>query len=296
MDMKNNGQNLAVFDIGGTAVKYGLWDGEKLLNNASFKTPQTFEMLTEKMGSIIRDYPPVKGIAISSPGAVNTVKRRIEGISAVPYLHNRPIFDEIEQCFDLPVAIENDANCAGICEIDYGAGKEAQNAAFLVIGTGVGGAIFINRKLYKGAHLFAGEFGLMKNKAHKTFSETGPLVKAAETYSKETGQKSAGKELYDLLDQKNPQATLLIENMLEIISDYLYNIQVSLDPDTIIIGGGMSARKDLPEILHKKLSERLQSYNIDHILPRVVSCHYMNNANLIGAALNFYTIFPKAQR
>ena len=55
--MKNNGHKLAVFDIGGTAVKYGLWDGEKILNNASFKTPESFEKLTAKMGSIIKDYP-----------------------------------------------------------------------------------------------------------------------------------------------------------------------------------------------------------------------------------------------
>ncbi len=294
--MKNKGQNLAVFDIGGTAVKYGLWNGVEILYNASFKTPESFEKLTEKMSTIIKDYPKIEGIAISSPGAVNTKLRRIEGISAVPYLHNRPIFDEIEKYFDLPVAIENDANCAGICEMDYGAGKEAQNAVFLVIGTGVGGAIFINRKLYKGAHLFAGEFGLMKNATRKTFSETGPLVKAAEAYHRETGQKISGKELFDLKDQKNPHATSLIKNMLEIISDYLYNIQVSLDPDTIIIGGGMSAREDLPEILQRKLLERLQSYDIAHILPRVERCQYMNNANLIGAALNFYTIFPKAQR
>ena len=57
MDMKNNGHKLAVFDIGGTALKYGLWDGEKILNNASFKTPESFEKLTAKMGSIIKDYP-----------------------------------------------------------------------------------------------------------------------------------------------------------------------------------------------------------------------------------------------
>jgi hypothetical protein len=77
MDMKNNRQNLAVFDIGGTAVKYGLWDGARLLHNASFKTPQSFEMLTAKMGSIIKDYPQLKGIAISSPGAVNTKKEEL---------------------------------------------------------------------------------------------------------------------------------------------------------------------------------------------------------------------------
>jgi predicted NBD/HSP70 family sugar kinase len=291
MDMKHKGQNLVVFDIGGTAVKYGLWDGKNLLKNSSFPTPSSFVKLAAQMKLIIEGFSPVQGVAISSPGAVNSITRRIEGVSAVPYLHNRPIFDELEEMFNLPVSIENDANCAGICEIDYGAGKEAQNAVFIVIGTGVGGAIFINRRLYKGSHLFAGEFGLMKDIRNKTFSETGPLVKAAELYQKETGKKISGKELFELKDRKDSFANLLIENMMENISDYLYNIQVSLDPDTIVVGGGMSARDDLATVLQEKLFERLENNDVAKIMPKIYRCQYLNNANLIGAALNFKNYF-----
>lgn len=289
--MKNKGQNLAVFDIGGTAVKYGFWDGERLTETSSFATPQSFEELTEKMREVVEIFPKVDGLAISSPGAVNIPERKIDGISAVPYLHHRPIFDQLEALFNLPVSIENDANCAGICEIDYGAGKEGQNVVFLVIGTGVGGAVFINRKIYKGSHLFAGEFGLMKNASDKTFSETGPLVKAAEFYQEETGIEVSGKELFELKDHEEPRATLLINSMFNNIADYLYNIQVALDPDTVIIGGGMSARDDLTDVLKEKLFARLQEKEIADIMPRIYRCQYLNNANLIGAALNFNRYF-----
>ena len=287
MDMKNNGQNLAVFDIGGTAVKYGLWDGEKLLNNASFKTPHTFEMLTEKMGSIIRDYPPVKGIAISSPGAVNTMKRRIEGISAVPYLHNRPIFDEIEQCFDLPVAIENDANCAGICEMEIGAGKTIEHGLFVVIGTGVGGALFINRKLYKGAHLFAGEFGLMLPNKNETLSKVATAVNRAALYSQETGDVIDGKELFRRANNQDLVARKLLDQMYEDISCALYNLQVAIDPQMIMIGGGISAQEEVIDEIKIRLYNRLKAQTVEAIMPEVVACQYQNEANLFGAAFHF---------
>src|SRR5699024_5734651 len=70
-------------------------------------------------------------------------------------------------------------------------------AVFVVIGTGVGGAIFINGQIYKGAHLFGGEFGLMQNTNGQTLSINGTAVHVAERFSKKIGQPITGKELYE---------------------------------------------------------------------------------------------------
>lgn len=176
--------SLAVFDIGGTTVKYGTWEQQHLSAVAAFPTPATFNELLDNMAAIMdgaeREFT---GIAISAPGAVDQDRRKIFGISAVPYIHQRPIFDELEQHFNLPVTIENDANCAGIAEVELGIGKAAQNIAFVVLGTGVGGALFVNRKLYKGSHLFGGELGLLKSQSAQIFSQKGTLVKTANAYS-----------------------------------------------------------------------------------------------------------------
>ncbi|BDR57575.1 ROK family protein [Xylocopilactobacillus apicola] len=72
---------------------------------------------------------------MSLPGVINQESGYIEGISAVPYFHNLPIRDELQRRLQLPVTIENDANCSAIAELSVGAAKNLQNVLFIVIGT-----------------------------------------------------------------------------------------------------------------------------------------------------------------
>lgn len=279
---------LAVFDIGGTFVKCGLFDDGKISHQAKFPTPKTFEEMLSQMKSVLDSYDEtITGVALSAPGTVNTKKRVIEGLSAVPYIHQRPIFDEFEAAFGLPVAIENDANCAGICEMKSGAGQGYQNAAFVVLGTGVGGAVFINGQIYKGSHLFGGEFGLMKNRQETNLSGNGTVVKAAAKYAKLSGREVSGIELFELEANGDTLAHEVLEEMYQNIANLIYNLQVSLDPEIIILGGGVSARSELPEKIRGYLKQTLEQELIPEVMPEIVCCHYQNDANLLGAAYNF---------
>ncbi|AYW47606.1 ROK family protein [Tetragenococcus osmophilus] len=283
--------SLAVFDMGGSSIKYGIWEQQTLSQLGHFATPSTFEKLKLQLKQVIaHSKEEISGVAISAPGAVNVTQRKIDGISAIPYIHQRPIFGELEDALNLPVTIENDANCAGICEMMLGAGKHSKHAIFLVIGTGVGGAIFINRHLYKGAHLFGGEIGLMHNQNKKTLSHNGTAVNTAHRFSEKYGNKVTGIELFEQKDAGDQRATQAIETMYEHLADSLYNIQVSLDPETIILGGGISARNELAKELQSRLQILLTKEGVAEILPEIKTCHYQNNANLIGAALNFEAI------
>jgi len=283
--------SLAVFDMGGSSIKYGLWDQQTLQQTGSFATPTSFEELQIQLKQIIKPKQnQITGVAFSSPGAVNVKNRRIDGISAISYIHQRPIFDELESYLGLPVAIENDANCAGICEMTLGAGKCVENAIFVVIGTGVGGAIFINNRLYKGAHLFGGEIGLMHNPNGKTLSYNGTAVNTAKRFSEQYGDKITGIELFEQKEAGDKRAAQAIESMYNHLADSLYNIQVSLDPEMVILGGGISARPELAEELQTRLQLLLTKEGVAEILPEVRSCHYQNNANLIGAAINFESL------
>lgn len=280
--------SLAVFDIGGTSVKHGIWEKQALSEVSAFPTPDTFEKLLEKFKQVIDTYDrSIEGIAISSPGAVDQVKRQILGISAVEYIHQRPIFDVLEHYFGLPVTIENDANCAGIAEVDLGVGKDAQNIAFVVLGTGVGGALFVQRELYKGSHLFGGEVGLLKSQNTETFSLNGTLVKAANFYSEQTGTQVEGKELFALKENGDPIAAQLLDEMYQIMANNLYNIQVMFDPELIVLGGGISRRPDLAAELSTRLFDSLKKEGVEAIMPAIKCCKFQNDANLIGAALNF---------
>ena len=280
--------SLVVFDIGGSAVKYGLWDKQTLSQTSQFSTPATFEEMQSQLQTVVQSFgEQVTGVAISSPGAVNVAARRIDGISAVPYIHHRPIFDELEAAFGLPVTIENDANCAGICEVALGAGRGKQAAIFVVIGSGVGGAIFINGRIYKGAHLFGGEFGLMQNTNRRTLSNNGTAVNVAKAFSEQTGTTVTGKELFERKDAGNPQAAEALETMYQHLAEALYNLQVSIDPEIIMVGGGISARPELITALQEKLQHLLSAYGVPEIMPEIKACHFQNDANLIGAAVNF---------
>ena len=280
--------SLVVVDIGGTTVKHGVWEKHKLSEVSAFSTPDTFEAFLENLQLAIEKYDQtLEGLAISAPGAVDQEQRKILGISAVDYIHQRPIFDELEQYFNLPVTIENDANCAGIAEVELGEGKNAQNIAFVVLGTGVGGALFVQRKLYKGSHLFGGEIGLLKSQQTQTFSQNGTLVKAAKAYSEKTHSRVDGKELYILREKKDRLATSLLDEIYQIMTNNLYAIQVMFDPELILLGGGISKRPELAEELSNRLFELLKKEGVEEIMPTIKCCRFQNNSNLIGAALNF---------
>lgn len=174
--------SLALIDIGGTSIKFGQYDsvtGVSFRTNAS--TPKTlpeFYKLLQKKIVQLRAVGDITGVAISSPGMVDQITGIIRGASAVPYIHNFPIVAELNNRFELPVAIENDANCAALAEVHAGAARDVRDAVFIVLGTGVGGAVVLNRQVRHGQHLLGGEFGYMLHGEADTVSHLGTVVNA----------------------------------------------------------------------------------------------------------------------
>ena len=165
--------SIVVFDIGGSAVKFGLWQEDALTGKGSFGTPKTWNAMKAEMKSVFDGFAAagsIEGVAISSPGAVDSDAGIIGGISAVPYIHHFPIKAEWETMFGNLVSVENDANCAALAEVWLGAAKDIQHALFIVIGSGIGGAVILNRQLFKGKNLFGGEFGYMLLDGENTLS------------------------------------------------------------------------------------------------------------------------------
>jgi len=279
--------SLMVFDLGGTSVKYGKYDKDNIVDKGFFKTPTSLNDLIVAMKKAMAPHENIEGVAISSPGAVNQEERRIEGISAIPYIHATPIFDAFEEAFSLPVAIENDANCAGLCEVEMGAAKNGQNIVFMVLGTGMGGSIFIDRKLHAGSHLFGGEFGMSLNTNGKTGSENGTLVATAHKYNERTGKNVDGIELLTLYDEGEEVAVEVINAMYDYIAEALYNVQVIVDPDLVVLGGGISNRQTLPKELSERMDVLLENIDVLGAKPKIVNADFKNDANLLGAVINY---------
>lgn len=290
--------SLLVMDIGGSSVKFAVWEKEQLVDKGSFVTPKNWDEMKQEMvqlkGKIDAKYT-IDGVAFSAPGAVNQSKGVIEGASAVPYIHHFPVFFELEELFGCPVSMENDANCAGLAEVWRGAAKGLQNVLFVVIGSGIGGAVIVDGKVRHGKHLFGGEFGYMLLKEDKTFSDLGTAVNMAKRYSKrmELETELSGKEVFELAEQGDEIAKEEVETFYHYLAIGIYNLQYSFDPEKIIIGGGVSSKEGLLDELNVHLAKVVASAKIAPFIPEVAICEFQNDANLIGAVYNYELAFGK---
>ena len=171
-------QKILAIDIGGSAIKSGLWENDELTELPSFETPKTWDEMKAYLKSLVEEHQITEGVAISAPGAVNAEEGVIYGVSAVPYLHRFPIKQELAEFLGVPVSFQNDANCAALAEVWQGNAKGLESAAMMIIGTGIGGGVVINGELRTGANLFGGEFGyqIMNNETLETLSDLGSPV------------------------------------------------------------------------------------------------------------------------
>lgn len=281
--------NLAAIDIGGTTIKIATWKDGKLQDKHAIDTPENldsfYQVLTNEVNKIKKN-TPIEGVAISSPGAVNKKTGIIGGSSALPYIHNFKIVDELEKRFGLPVSIENDANSAALGELAEGSGKGCNSMAFFIIGTGIGGALIMDQKIWHGAHLFGGEFGYMIMGTH-TLSELASPVAMANRYNKRTGKKLDGKTVFELADQDDPVASDVRQTLIHALPVAIYNIQHSFDPEKIVIGGGISNNPKLVSLLNKEIDRLIDDLDLVTLKPDIVLCTLKSDANLRGAVADF---------
>lgn len=282
---------ILAFDFGGSSVKYGLWNGREILNQGKFETPDNWETMKAKLFAVFEQHSEgIEGIAFSVPGIVENKERKILGISAIPYIHQVNFFDDLETLFKLPISVENDANCAGIAELSKGVAVGKSEVVFVVIGTGIGGAVFHNGQLYRGAHHYCGEFGLNYLDGEKTFSEIGTVVNMVQRYCQKKGlrgQALSGEEVFLLAEQGDVLAQEEVENFYNYLSKGLCSIQFTLDPELIVLGGGVSIKEGLIEEINQRVMKKMGQSNLDIFMPEIVASKFGNNANLIGAVSNF---------
>lgn len=284
--------SLLVLDIGGSSVKFAVWEKEELVDKGAFVTPKTWEEMKQELSNLkgkMEEKYEIEGVAFSAPGAVNQAKGIIEGASAVPYVHHFPIYTELEELLGCPISMENDANCAALAEVWKGAAKGLSNVLFVVVGTGIGGSVIVDGKIQHGKHLFGGEFGYMLLDDENTFSMLGTAVNMAKRYNERMNleEELSGKEVFELAEQGDDVAAEEVETFYHNLAKGIYNLQYSYDPEKIIIGGGVSSKEGLIEELIIRLERIVEKVGIAPFVPEVELCAYKNDANLIGAVYNF---------
>ncbi len=283
------------FDIGGTFVKCGIVDeNAQILHSTKEKTPKTLDGLMDVIETYSDTCPDAEGIAISSCGAVS-YEGVIYGSSSLPYIHGPNIKELVSERTKLPVSIENDANCAGYAEVWKGAAKGKKDVMVMVIGTGIGGSIFKDGLLHKGAHLHGGEFGYMllttnysdSNDVWARTASTKALVRKVAKAKQLDPDELSGEEIFSMAESGDEDCIRAIDEFYHLLAVGIFNLHFIYDPEIILIGGGISARDDLIININKKLDAILSAIDLAKIKPNIAACELRQNANLLGAVYGF---------
>ena len=286
------------FDVGGSSVKHAVvGEHGTLLEKGKFVTPDTLEKFYEKIAETYQNYKKhheIIGVGFSMPGAVDNQNGIIGGSSAVPYIHNFNIKDELRDLLNIPIAMENDANCAALGEVWVGAARDYNDVAFLVIGSGVGGALVKNHKIHHGCNLHGGEFGYMvvDDDFHilSEVAATGGMAKNIARAKNLPENEINGEIAFKLMEQGDYITKCEIEKMYAHLARGIYNIQYCFDPEIFVIGGAISIREDFIENIDRHIQMILDKVEIAKIKPKVVNSQYGNDANILGAVYNFQNI------
>ncbi len=279
-------------DIGGTAIKLGrfLADGTC---EASLKldTPQpaTPAAVMDRVTQGIIQLDPQQhcvAIGIGVPGPVDTTGKISRLAINLSHWQDVPLAQWLEQRTSKPVILANDANCAGLGELWIGAGQPYQDLILLTLGTGVGGAIILNGKLFTGRNGTAGELGLITIDFYGHPCNSGNRGSLEQQVSIPAIRRRANvepKELGQLAKAGNQQALEFWQDYGHRLGAGLANLIYILTPEAIIIGGGIS--ESAPFFLPATLAEIEQ-----RVLPtsrdglQLLVAQLGNQAGMVGAA------------
>jgi glucokinase len=279
-------------DLGGTAIKLGRFTADgNCLQSLSVDTPQpaTPEAVLSTIVNAIAQVDPSNesvAIGLGTPGPADAGGRIAKVAINLAGWHDVPLADWLEAKTGKPTILANDANCAGLGEAWLGAGRNFPNLILLTLGTGVGGAIIFDGKLFVGHQGAAAELGLI------TLNPDGPMCNSGNQGSLEqytsisairrrTGKEPA--ELGVLAEAGNPEALTFWQEYGMNLGLGLTSLLYVLTPQAIIIGGGVSGSfKFFLPSLKAEIENRVlpTSRTGLQILPAALG----NTAGMVGAA------------
>jgi glucokinase len=292
-------QQVIGIDLGGTAIKLGRFtkDGN-CLQSLTVDTPRPatpeavlFAMvdaiatLTKGNAEIDPDNQTI-AIGVGTPGPADAAGRVAKVAINLTGWHDVPLADWLEAKTSKPTIIANDANCAGLGEAWLGAGRNFQNLILLTLGTGVGGAIILDGKLFVGHQGAAGELGLITLKPDGPTCNSGNHGSLEEHTSISAIRRRTGKEpaeLGKLAQNGNPEALTFWQNYGKDLGIGLTSLIYVLTPQAVIIGGGISASfKFFLPAMQAEIEKRVLSTS--RVSLQILPAELGNSAGIVGAA------------
>ena len=318
MKRKSEGELAIGVDIGGTKVSVGLVNsrGEVLASArtrmaARGSAEEGLRAVTDAIDGLMRDrrVKAARVIGISVPGWVDAARGSLLSATNIPCWRDFPLAGEIAKRYGLRTGIANDANVAALAEAVWGAGKGYRNVFYVTLGTGIGTGIVTDGRIYEGRTGAAGEGG------HVTIDFRGPLCgcgkrgcieafasgtaiakrareRLAESDAKDSQMQAlAGDEIEAITSEIVSKAAARGENLAdevlreaaERLAIWLGNIIELLEPDIIVIGGGVG------RLMMSRIGQIRESLETWAINPRwreipIVEAKYGPESAMVGAA------------
>ncbi|MCH4153621.1 MAG: ROK family protein [Saccharofermentans sp.] len=305
-------------DLGGTNIKAGVVDQEgKLLNKLSIKTnaQRSMEEIIHDMGTLAEDCirdagftrEDIEAIGIGSPGTPDNDAGLLVYSSNLPFV-NAPMRKLIRDVIDLPVYIDNDANCAAMAEAVAGAAKGSKDSVTITLGTGVGAGVIVNGRIYSGFNQAGSEFGhtvlvsggIKCGCGRRGCFEQYASASAMARMTKEAceahpdsimnsirdsyGEYNA-RIAFDAMNKGDKAAKQVVDTYIDYLSDGLANAINTFMPEILVIGGGVCNEGDA---LLKPLTENTMSrpYFGPGVAKTTIRLAEMgNDAGIVGAAM-----------
>lgn len=285
---------ILTFDIGYTNIKYAVCTENFILKDKHIiptEADKGGQVLINKIISIIEEYENIDRIAISTAGQVDSDNGIVVySTDSIPYYTGMMVKKIIENKTGIRTYVENDVNAFALGEAEFGAGKGKNNFLCLTYGGGIGGALYLDGKLYKGMSSSAGEFGHMITHAggkqcscggegcYECYASTNALL---ESVNKKNHVQLNAFEIFEKENFQKPEIRSVIDKWIDEIIAGLINIIYIFNPPLIILGGGIMNEDYVIDLIDRKIYNLLMD-NFKDV--NIVRSRLANDAALLGVA------------
>lgn len=288
-------------DLGGTKIEIiAIDESGKELARKRVVTPQgDYPGILNTIVRLINDIEAITkqsgSIGIGTPGALSPATGLMRNSNSV-CLNGKPVKKDLEQLLKRPLRMANDANCFALSEATDGAAKDAAVVFGVIVGTGTGAGVVVNQKVLTGPNAIAGEWGHNPLPWPQDIERPGPDCYCGKQgcietflsgpgferdYQLETGKLLRASDIVGLADEGDAQAEQCLRRYEDRMARSLSHIINVLDPDVIVLGGGMSN----VQRLYKNVPSIWGNYVFsDVVLTRMVPPMFGDSSGVRGAA------------
>lgn len=273
-------QAIIAVDLGGTNLRVGKVQGDTIAQRSVRPVPSTDSdevVLQELIGAIQSLFDDeVAAIGIGVPSVVDVDRGIVYAVQNIPSWKEVHLKEQLEREFNIPVHVNNDANCFALGETHYGKGRDYRHIVGLTIGTGLGAGIIIDRRLYNGSNCGAGEIGTIPYK-----DQTIEYYCSGQFFTRECGVD--GGIVFERACAGDVAALRAYENFGLEMAHAMMATLYAFDPEIVILGGSVTAAF---RFFKKKMMERLTAaFAYQHALQRlVIEASELPDIALLGAA------------